>query len=148
MRIKLDWSGIDGLEETLGRNGVTSNYRYDLAPYTWQLVRGMKEGRALFTQPPMPIKCAGAPQKAMYLSGDAWRRAGVLGDIDIQFMNAGGVLFGVKDYVPALMSYVEKYDATLNFSHTLTAVDGPARKATFRVSPPRPRRPRSPSTST
>jgi hypothetical protein len=26
----------------------------------------------------------------------------VLKDIDIEFCNAGGVLFGVKDYVPAL----------------------------------------------
>ncbi len=134
--LKLDWGQVEGLEETLGRNGVTSNYRYDLAPYTWQLVQEMKEGRALFTQPPMPIKCAGAPQKAMYLSGDAWFRNGALKDIDIQFMNAGGVLFGVKDYVPALMQYVEKYDATLNFFHNLVAVDGTAKKATFKVSKP------------
>ena len=134
--LKLDWDAVEGLEETLGRNGVTSNYRYDLAPYTWQLVQELKEGRALFTQPPMPIKCAGAPQKAMYLSGDAWFRNGRLKDIDIQFMNAGGVLFGVKDYVPALMEYVKKYDATLNFFHTLTAVDGSAKTATFKVAKP------------
>jgi len=134
--LKLDWGAVEGLEETLGRNGVTSNYRYDLAPYTWELVRGLKEGRAIFTQPPMPIKCAGAPQKAMYLSGDAWARRGVLKDIDIDFNNAGGVLFGVKDYVPALESYVEKYGAQLNFFHNLIAVDGPAQKATFRVARP------------
>jgi sulfide:quinone oxidoreductase len=134
--LKLAWDKVDGLEETLGRNGVTSNYRYDLAPYTWELVQGMREGRALFTQPPMPIKCAGAPQKAMYLSGDAWHRKGRLKHIDIQFMNAGGVLFGVKDYVPALEAYVKKYDATLNFFHDLVAVDGPAKTATFRVSKP------------
>ncbi|WP_299507956.1 bifunctional protein tyrosine phosphatase family protein/NAD(P)/FAD-dependent oxidoreductase [uncultured Roseobacter sp.] len=134
--LKLDWGKVDGLEETLGRNGVTSNYRYDLAPYTWQLVQEMKSGCALFTQPPMPIKCAGAPQKAMYLSGDAWFRWGVLKNIDIQFMNAGGVLFGVKDYVPALMKYVEKYDATLNFFHNLVSVDGPAKRATFKVAQP------------
>jgi sulfide:quinone oxidoreductase len=134
--LKLDWGKVEGLEETLGRNGVTSNYRYDLAPYTWQLVQGLKQGRALFTQPPMPIKCAGAPQKALYLSGDAWFRRGVLKDIDIQFMNAGGVLFGVKDYVPALMEYIEKYDATLNFFYNLVSVDGPARKATFKVAKP------------
>jgi len=134
--IKLAWDRIEGLEETLGRNGVTSNYRYDLAPYTWQLVQEMDKGRALFTQPPMPIKCAGAPQKAMYLSGDAWFGRGVLKDIDIQFMNAGGVLFGVKDYVPALEQYIEKYDATLNFFHNLVSVDGPAKKAVFEVSKP------------
>ncbi|MEO4041853.1 TIGR01244 family sulfur transferase [Hoeflea sp. CAU 1731] len=134
--LKLDWDKIDGLVETLGRNGVTSNYRYDLAPYAWRLVKGMDKGRALFTQPPMPIKCAGAPQKALYLSGDAWFRRGVLGDIDIQFMNAGGVLFGVKEYVLALMKYIKKYDATLNFFHNPVAVDGPAKKATFTVTEP------------
>lgn len=134
--LKLDWHKVEGLVETLGRNGVTSNYRYDLAPYTWELVTSLQKGRAIFTQPPMPIKCAGAPQKAMYLSGDAWHRAGRLKDIDIQFCNAGGVLFGVKDYVPALMDYVGKYDATLNFFHNLIAVDGPARRATFEVKAP------------
>ena len=134
--LKLDWAAIEGLEDTLGRNGVTSNYRYDLAPYTWDLVNNLKEGRALFTQPPMPIKCAGAPQKAMYLSGDAWFRNGALKNIDIQFMNAGGVLFGVKDYVPALMKYIDKYNADLNFFHTLTSVDGSGKKATFKVAKP------------
>ncbi|WP_197918247.1 bifunctional protein tyrosine phosphatase family protein/NAD(P)/FAD-dependent oxidoreductase [Thiosulfatihalobacter marinus] len=134
--LKLDWNAISGLVETLGKNGVTSNYRYDLAPYTWELVKGLTQGRALFTQPPMPIKCAGAPQKAMYLSASNWERMGTLGDIDVQFMNAGGVLFGVKDYVPALMEYVERYDATLNFHHNLVAVDGPAKTATFTVTAP------------
>ncbi len=131
--LKLDWNAVEGLTDTLGRNGVTSNYRYDLAPYTWQLVQEMREGTALFTQPPMPIKCAGAPQKAMYLSADHWHREGRLKDIDIHFANAGGVLFGVKDYVPALMEYVKKYDAALDFFHNLVAVDGPGRTATFKV---------------
>ncbi len=129
--LKLDWGGIEGLPETLGRNGVTSNYRYDLAPYTWKLVRGLQRGAAVFTQPPMPIKCAGAPQKAMYLAADHWRRSGVLGDIRIDFCNAGGVLFGVKDYVPALMEYVRRYGIHLDFQERLTRIDGPARTAWF-----------------
>ena len=129
--LKLDWNGIEGLPATLGRNGVTSNYRYDLAPYTWELVQKLNGGRAVFTQPPMPIKCAGAPQKAMYLSADHWRRTGVLKSIDIHFCNAGAVLFGVADYVPALMEYVKAYGISLDFANTLIAVDGPAKKATF-----------------
>ncbi|MBF8740355.1 NAD(P)/FAD-dependent oxidoreductase [Pseudomonas guariconensis] len=129
--LKLDWSAIEGLEETLGRHGVTSNYRYDLAPYTWQLVQTLKQGRALFTQPPMPIKCAGAPQKALYLSCDHWLRQGHLGAIKPCFFNAGGVLFGVAEYVPALMAYIDKYGVDLNYSHRLVAVDGPNRRATF-----------------
>lgn len=134
--LKLNWDGVEGLSETLGRNGVTSNYRFDLAPYTYQLVKQIRSGRALFTQPPMPIKCAGAPQKAMYLSSDYWLTANRLKDIDVQFMNAGGVLFGVKDYVPALEEYIKKYDATVNFFHNLVSVDGDAKKATFKISKP------------
>lgn len=129
--LKLDWEAIDGLSETLGHNGVTSNYRYDLAPYTWQLVQNLREGRALFSQPPMPIKCAGAPQKALYLSCDHWLRKGRLGNIQAQFFNAGAVLFGVADYVPALMEYIDKYAVDLRYAHRLVAVDGPARQATF-----------------
>ena len=91
----------------------------------------MKEGRALFTQPPMPIKCAGAPQKSLYLSADHWYRNGVLKNIDIEFYNAGGVLFGVKEYVPALMGYIDKYHADLKFMHNLVRIDGPKKMAWF-----------------
>jgi sulfide:quinone oxidoreductase len=129
--INLDWHRVEGLEETLGRNGVTSNYRFDLAPYTWELVQSLKGGRAIFTQPPMPIKCAGAPQKAMYLSASHWKRTGAIKNIEIEFFNAGAVLFGVKEYVPALMEYVKAYGAKLNFGHNLVAIDGPAHKAWF-----------------
>jgi sulfide:quinone oxidoreductase len=134
--LKLDWGAIAGLEDTLGTNGVTSNYRFDLAPYTWELVQRFQGGTALFTQPPMPIKCAGAPQKAMYLSCDAWRRRGVLDKTDVRFQSAGATLFGVADYVPALMEYVCAYGIHLDFGRRLTAVDGPSRIATFAVAGP------------
>lgn len=129
--IKLDWDAVPGLRETLGTNGVTSNYGYDLAPYTNLLVKQFKGGRALFTQPPMPIKCAGAPQKAMYLSCHRWEKTGLLKAIDVQFHSAGAVLFGIAAYVPALMEYVERYGAHLNFESKLVAIDGAAKVATF-----------------
>jgi len=129
--LRLAWEAIQGLPEALGRNGVTSNYRFDLAPYTYRLASSVKPGRALFTQPAMPIKCAGAPQKAMYLSCDIWREAGLLPRMEVEFHNAGGVLFGVPTYVPALMEYVARYGIDLNFGSNLVAVDGDAGAATF-----------------
>jgi len=130
--LTLNWSAIEGLEESLGQNGVTSNYRYDLAPYTWDLVQKFKGGKALFTQPGMPIKCAGAPQKAIYLSCDHWLRQGDLKNIAVEFLNAGPVLFGVPDYVPALMEYIRKYNVALSFGHNLFKIDGPAKTAWFK----------------
>lgn len=129
--IKLNWDAIEGLTDTLGHNGVTSNYRYDLAPYTWELVKNLKNGKAVFTQPPMPIKCAGAPQKAMYLSCDHWLKNDRQKDINTSFYNAGGVIFGVPAYVPALESYLKKYQVDTCYSHNLVKVDGPNKRAYF-----------------
>lgn len=131
--LRLAWEQIEGLEETLGENGVTSNYRFDLASYTWSLVRNLKGGKALFTQPPMPIKCAGAPQKAMYLSCDQWLRNGTLNNIDVEFNSAAPVLFGVAAFVPSLMEYVRRYNADLTFNSNLVKVDGPNRVAYFDI---------------
>ncbi|CRN03332.1 Sulfide dehydrogenase [flavocytochrome c] flavoprotein chain precursor [Pseudomonas sp. 34 E 7] len=131
--LRLAWEKIEGLQDTLGRHGVTSNYSYEHAAYTWQLVQQLKGGKALFTQPAMPIKCAGAPQKAMYLSCDHWLRQGSLKNIDVEFNLAGAALFGVATFVPPLMKYVEKYNARLAFNANLIKVDGPGRIAWFEV---------------
>ncbi|MEM1435648.1 MAG: FAD/NAD(P)-binding oxidoreductase [Pseudomonadota bacterium] len=129
--IELHWDGIEGARAALGRNGVTSNYEADLAPSNWKLVQELKGGKAVFSQPPMPIKCAGAPQKALYLSCSEWERSGRLKDIDVHFHNAGGVLFGVADYVPALEGYMNRYGVHCHYGSTLTAVDGGAKQAVF-----------------
>ena len=131
--LRLAWEKIEGLQDTLGQHGVTSNYSYEHAAYTWQLVQQLKGGKALFTQPAMPIKCAGAPQKALYLSCDHWLKQGDLKHIDVEFNLAGAALFGVPTFVPPLMKYVEKYNARLAFNSNLVKVDGPARKAWFEV---------------
>jgi len=129
--LRIRWDKIAGLEETLGKNGVTSNYRFDLAPYTWELVSGLTHGKAIFTQPPMPIKCAGAPQKAIYLSCYDWLQRGVLKNINVEFNNAGAVLFGVATFVPPLMKYIDKYNVKLAFNSNLVRVDGNKKLAWF-----------------
>ncbi|NOR81252.1 MAG: pyridine nucleotide-disulfide oxidoreductase, partial [Methyloprofundus sp.] len=58
--LQLDFNKIDGLVETLGKNGVCSNYSADTVEYTWETLQKVESGNILFTQPPMPIKCAGA----------------------------------------------------------------------------------------
>lgn len=131
--IRLAWEKIEGIQDTLGKNGVTSNYQFDLAPYTWSLTKNLKSGKALFTQPPMPIKCAGAPQKAMYLSCDYWQHEHTLDNIEVEFNTAGAVLFGVADFVPSLMEYVKRYHAKLAFNSNLVKVDGTNKIATFEI---------------
>lgn len=131
--LKLNWDGIKGLNDTLGKHGVTSNYRIDLAPYTWKLVQELQSGEAIFTQPPMPIKCAGAPLKALYLSCAEWVEKGRLGKIKASFYTSTPALFGVKEYVEPLMQYIRRYQVNLNLNSTLVEVDGPSKTAWFNV---------------
>ena len=79
----------------------------------------------------MPIKCAGAPQKALYLSAHAWESAGAA--VDLTFCSAGPALFGVKEFVPTLQGYMDRYGATECYGPTLVAVDGQARRAKFQT---------------
>lgn len=134
--LQLDWKKIDGLTDALGRNGVCSNYIAAQAEYTWECIQAFRSGTALFTQPPMPIKCAGAPQKIMYLAADHFRKNGRLAGSGVEFCLAGDVLFGVPTFVPPLQKAVDGYGIKVSFRHTLKAVDGPARKAVFSVTAP------------
>lgn len=50
------------------------NYSYNYVDKTFKAFQNFKKGNAIFTQPASPIKCAGAPQKIMYLAHDYFRR--------------------------------------------------------------------------
>lgn len=131
--LQMNFDKIKGLESTLGQNGVCSNYSPKHVEYTWKTIQKITSGTALFTQPAMPIKCAGAPQKAMYLSADHFRKNGRLDKIEIEFFNAGAALFGVPFFAKALEKVVDDYGIKVNYSTNLVEIDGPARKATFEV---------------
>ncbi len=130
--VKLNWDKIDGLSAALGKNGVCSNYSSQYAPYTWQCVQGLKPGsRVVFTQPPLPFKCPGAPQKAAYLTADHLRRAGMLPSCDLQYYVHAPVVFGVPFFARELMKVISRYGIKAQFQQNLVAVDGAAKTATF-----------------
>jgi sulfide:quinone oxidoreductase len=130
--IQLNWHLVKGLKETIGKNGVTSNYSPDYANYTFECLKNLKDGQtALFTSPSTPVKCGGAPQKIMYLAGDYVQRHHIKAKIVLT--TAGGVIFGIKKYADELMKMVNKYGIQLSFKHDLIAIDGVAQMATFKV---------------
>ena len=128
--IQLDWDATDGLTETLGHDGVASNYRYDLAPRTWDFIRGMRSGTAVFMMPSGPVKCAGAPQKIAYLAADHWRREGVLKDIDIHLVVPTPRIFGIPAIADNLDRVIAGYGIQLHTLSEITAVDAGSRKVT------------------
>ena len=82
--LKLNFDGVKGLKEHLGRNNVCTNYSAEMATYTWECLKKLEGGTLLFTEPPMPIKCAGAPQKIAYLAADHLKKKGKLKESQLE----------------------------------------------------------------
>ncbi len=132
--VKLDWEKIEGLTDTLGRNGVCSNYSPEYMSYTWDCIQALRPGsQAVFTQPPLPFKCPGAPQKIAYLTADHLRRKGILRGCDIHFFLHAPVIFAVPYFARELVKIAERYGIKVHYQHNLVAVDGPGNTATFEL---------------
>jgi sulfide:quinone oxidoreductase len=129
--IQLDWHKVKGLPETIGKNGVCSNYSLQYAPYTFECLESTKGGTVIFHNPPTPIKCGGAPHKIMYLSADYFRKKGILDKVDIQYWSGGTRLFGVDKYEKTLLKVVERGNIKLHFMERLDEIDGPNKRAKF-----------------
>jgi sulfide:quinone oxidoreductase len=124
--IQLNWGDIKGLKETLGKNGVCSNYSFESAPYTWECIQNTKGGKALFTNPHTPIKCGGAPQKIMYLASDYFRKHQIKSQVEL--WSGGTRVFGVEKYENTLKQVIENYGIHTQFFVKLDEVDGPNKK--------------------
>lgn len=129
--IQLNWGDIKGLKETIGKNGVCSNYSVDYASYTWECLKNFKGGKALFTNPNTPVKCGGAPHKIMWLAADYFKNHGVFDKTEIQYWSGGTRLFGVEKYEKTLKRVAERDKVQMNFFTKLVEIDGPNKKAKF-----------------
>ncbi|MBX7431491.1 NAD(P)/FAD-dependent oxidoreductase [Mycobacterium sp. Y57] len=129
--IQLDWDRIDGVTDTLGRDGVSSNYRFDLAPRTWEFIKNLRSGTAVFTMPSGPIKCAGAPQKIAYLASDYWRKQGVLDKIDVHLVVPTPRIFGIPAIADNLDKVIADYGIHLHTATEVTSIDAAGHKVTL-----------------
>jgi len=129
--IQLNWTSIKGLQETLSKNNVCSNYSFNSAPYTFECIKNLKKGKALFHNPHTPVKCGGAPHKIMYMAADYFRKNGVLNQIDVQYWSGGTKLFAVEKYEKTLLEVCRKANIQLNFFQRLEEIDGPNKRARF-----------------
>jgi len=129
--IQLDWNKVKGLKETLGKNGVCSNYSENHVEYIWKTMNSLKNGNAIFTFPNTPIKCAGAPQKVMYLAEETFRDNKVRDQIQVEFVSAGSSIFGIEKYRKALEIVIKKRNILETYKMNLVEIDGNAKIATF-----------------
>ncbi|MFO7629023.1 MAG: FAD/NAD(P)-binding oxidoreductase [Prochlorococcaceae cyanobacterium] len=132
--IKLCWDRIKGLPQALGSQGITSNYSREHLNYTWQTIQGFKGGQALFTFPDTPIKCAGAPQKIMYLADDVFKRSpAVAACTRVIYATATPGIFAIPAFAAPLRQVVARRGIDARYLHTLREVRAESKEAVFSV---------------
>jgi sulfide:quinone oxidoreductase len=120
--IQLDFDQLPGSSDALGKDGVSTNYKVELAPKTWDFIRETTSGTAVFTMPSGPIKCAGAPQKIAYLAADYWKQQGVLKDINVVLVLPTPGMFGVPEFSNVLDQVVARYGIDVRFQSEVTEI--------------------------
>jgi sulfide:quinone oxidoreductase len=127
--VELDWGAIPGLKEAIQTPSVSTNYSYDFAPKTWQLINRFRGEVALFHMPGTPIKCPGAPQKIMYLAADYFRQHGI--GASVVYGSALPAIYGIKEYAAILNPVVERYGIQTHYNHRLIEIDPIKQEAIF-----------------
>jgi sulfide:quinone oxidoreductase len=122
--IQLDWDRVPGLAASLNTPSVASHYEFGLVPKASRLLRDLRRGTVVFTQPAGPAKCAGASQKPMYLACDYWRAKGVLRDIRVVMVVPDPTVFGIPEIDRELERKIAEYGIELRSGTELRAVDG------------------------
>ena len=129
--LKIRWDAIEGLPEALGSGAICSNYSRAMAAYTWECLQAFKGGTALFTCPPMPIKCPGAPQKIAYLADDLFKQRRIAAKVIYATATPG--IFGVPTYAAPLREVVAQRGIEARYNRVLKAVRPASREAVFQV---------------
>lgn len=93
--LETNFAGVKGLESALAdpASQVSSIYSNRTVEQVWRNIQSFKKGKAIFTQPAGVIKCAGGPQKILWMALSQWARDGVRGDIDATFATGAGGTF-------------------------------------------------------
>jgi len=130
--MQLNWGNVKGLQEALGKDGVSSNYSFDYAPKTFDFIKATKSGTALFTQPSTPVKCGGAPQKITFLADDYWRKNGVRGSINVHFLTGTPTQFMSPPYAEALVKLCDEKNIKRHYKKNLIEIKADKHIAVFK----------------
>ncbi|KAJ4373770.1 hypothetical protein N0V83_002509 [Neocucurbitaria cava] len=134
--VKVDIDTVKGLSEALANEDalVSTIYDYNYCDKAFRTIKKFDKGEAIFTQPAGVVKCAGAPQKIMWLALDYWKRAGLYNSsssspIGMTFATGLPTMFGVPKYAAKLEELRVARGVEGLFEHDLVAIDG--QTATF-----------------
>ncbi|CAI2352388.1 unnamed protein product [Caenorhabditis sp. 36 PRJEB53466] len=131
--LQLRFDMIKGAVEALETPGVCSNYSPFYVEKHFREASNFKGGNAVFTFPNTPIKCAGAPQKACYITDSILRQRGVRDKARMIYATSLKRLFGIESYLRSLEEVARDKEIDVRTRRNLIEVDSNQKIAIFEL---------------
>ena len=128
MGCHLDPSGVEGLSETLGMNGVHTFYDVAGAVKLQSALDNFKEGRLVIDICDMPIKCPVAPIEFAFLADYYFHRKGIRDRVEISLVTPYAGAFTKPNANRVLTSIAEEKGIKVIPNFTASAVDADRKK--------------------
>ncbi|CAG9863655.1 unnamed protein product [Phyllotreta striolata] len=130
--LELRYDKIPGLLQALDKpTDVCSIYSPKYVSHTYEVLKKLETGNAIFTFPNSPVKCPGAPQKICYLTDHYLRKHNRRGNVKVTYNTSLPVIFGVKAYADALWKLCNERDINVNVRTNLVQVNADKNEAIF-----------------
>ena len=100
--LETNFGAVEGLDQALQdpTSGVSSIYSERTVEQAWANIQAFRGGKAIFTQPAGIIKCAGAPQKMLWMALSEWSRVGLRSKADATFATGAPSRFATPSCPP------------------------------------------------
>ncbi|MCG1010448.1 NAD(P)/FAD-dependent oxidoreductase [Salinicoccus sp. ID82-1] len=128
--IELDYDAIEGARESLGKNGVCTNYIYDLVNYTYDTLQNVKAGNIVVTKPQSKIKGGVSAENSLFTMDEYVKDHDL--DVNLVFRSGSNEIFPVKKYSDNLTAQLDEKGIDYKLEQELVEVRGEHKEAVFK----------------
>ncbi|WP_261166995.1 FAD-dependent oxidoreductase [Microbacterium sp. Marseille-Q6965] len=121
-----DWEALPGARAALGEGIACTTYERDHLEATWERIRTLTSGLAVFTLHDQPASGRETALKPLFLACDHWRREGVLDAIEVRLVHAGEALHPVAPIEEAIRRHLDAYGVITQLGTRVQRIDGRA----------------------
>ncbi|MGY1723200.1 NAD(P)/FAD-dependent oxidoreductase [Blastococcus sp. SYSU DS0533] len=125
-----DWDATPGLQRAYTEGWAASSYVPGSTPLVWPAIRSVRSGSTVFTVPPEPASCGPTALKPLLMACDHWRRAGVLGDLQVRLVLPEATATGIPEADRLLEEVLAGYGVEVLRGARIERVDGDLRSVT------------------
>lgn len=128
----IDWDATPGLRQACASPHASTNYEPSMASATWDMLKNLRQGNAVFTISSRNAPCPSVGLKPLFLAADHWRREGRLENITMTVLNENSDFTGLPRANNEIDSRLRRLGVHVRSGITVESIDADSRHVTTR----------------